>query len=282
MNDLKDSLKEDEKDFYDEGLDDKVDAAAEKILASIDPDAIKENVLKQLKEKDNSKVSSMLGKEYLTKDVSKMTGREKGVTFAQAVIRGDTGVLKALSEGQTIEGGYLVPEEFAAMVIRDLADGETILKETATIAMHRDTMKIPGLTDGPKVYWTSERAAKSTTTATFTEHTLTAFKCAAILYATDELVEDSKNIDIVQYVVKLFSEEMTQEMARVTTVGTGVEIQRLSVERLIAKTVNSVKTLTRATLSQALLVIARKVQRIADETLWVGNSATSAVIPSGI
>jgi len=30
------------------------------------------------------------------------------------------------------------------------------------IPMKRDVMKIPGLVDGPRVYWTDERAAKST------------------------------------------------------------------------------------------------------------------------
>jgi len=41
-------------------------------------------------------------------------------------------------------------------------------------------MKIPTLTSGPKVAWTAENAAKSTTTATFDEATLTVKKMAAI------------------------------------------------------------------------------------------------------
>jgi hypothetical protein len=41
-------------------------------------------------------------------------------------------------------------------------------------------MKIPTLTDGPKVSWTAENAAKSTTTAVFNEATLTVKKMAAI------------------------------------------------------------------------------------------------------
>lgn len=177
--DLKESI---EKDFYDEDVDIdlKIDEAAEAIMAKLDPEAMREKIVEQLKNEEHNKASSLLGERYTEKDVSKMTDREKGVAFAKAVIQSDITTIKSLSEGDVTAGGYLVPEQFAAMIIRDLEDGETILKETSTIAMTTDVLKIPGLVDGPRVYWTEEKAAKTTTTATFTEHTLTAYKCAAI------------------------------------------------------------------------------------------------------
>ena len=48
------------------------------------------------------------------------------------------------------------------------------------IPMKRDIMKIPTLVSKPQVRWTSENAAKSTTTAEFYEKTLTVYKVAAM------------------------------------------------------------------------------------------------------
>jgi len=62
---------------------------------------------------------------------------------------------------------------------------------------------------------------KSTTTARFTEKTLTAHKVAAILYASEELIEDCDTFDVVKLIIGLFSEKLAQEEDRVITAGTG-------------------------------------------------------------
>ena len=93
-------------------------------------------------------------------------------------------------------------------------------------------MKIPELLSGPDVYWTAENAAKTTTTAHFNERTLTVKKMAAIIYASDELIEESTEIDIVQLIIRLFSEKIAdrEEQAIVagngTTQPTGLETAR--------------------------------------------------------
>lgn len=87
--------------------------------------------------------------------------------------------------------------------------------------MKRDVMKIPGLVSGPKVSWTEENATKSTTTARFTEHTLTVKKMASIMYLSDELIEDCDTIDIVKFIIGLFSEAIGVEEDRVITAGNG-------------------------------------------------------------
>ena len=175
---------EDAPEPAEEKLDDKVDKAAEAIMAKLDPEVIKEKVLAALK-KDSvtapKKATSLIDFEQLMKkDVSEMTAKEKIVGFFQAMIWNDVEVLKALSEGTASEGGYLFPDEFRKKIIRDLEEVPHMRSRVTVIPMKRDVMKIPGLVDGPRVYWTDERAAKSTTTATFTEHTLTAYKMAAI------------------------------------------------------------------------------------------------------
>jgi HK97 family phage major capsid protein len=93
--------------------------------------------------------------------------------------------------------------------------------EVRVIPMARDILKAPTLATKPKVVWTAENAVKSTTTAAFYEATLTVKKMAAIMYASDELIEDSTEIDVVSLIVDLFSEAIGQEEDRVIWRGNG-------------------------------------------------------------
>lgn len=107
-------------------------------------------------------------------------------------------------------------------MIKDIEEPTRMRGLVTVIPMKRDVMKIPKLGSRPQVRWTSENAVKSTTTADFSQKTLTAYKCAAILYASEELVEDSKEIDVVKFIIGLFSEVLAEEEDKVITAGTGV------------------------------------------------------------
>jgi len=106
--------------------------------------------------------------------------------------------------------------------------------EVTVVPMRRDVMKIPNLQTKPKVTWTEELTTKSTTTASFDECTLTVKKCAAIMYLSDELVEDSQEIDVVKFIIGLFAEAIGEEENRViwrgngTTEPTGVVTARVA------------------------------------------------------
>jgi HK97 family phage major capsid protein len=208
-----------------EDLDDKVDEAAEKIVARLGLDKIQEAIRglqDGKKEEPAKKISALLDLETLMKkDVGQMTAKEKIIGFFQGMIQSNHAVLKALSEGTAADGGYLFPDEFRSEIIRDISDGGYMRSEVTVIPMKRDILKIPTLTTGPKVTWTAENAAKSTTTAAFYEATLTVKKMAAIMYASDELVEDSTEIDVVSFIVTLFAEAIGREEDRVIWRGNG-------------------------------------------------------------
>jgi len=93
--------------------------------------------------------------------------------------------------------------------------------EVRVMPMTRDIMQIPTLVSGPKVSWTSELASKSTTTARFGQATLTVYKMAAIQYISDELIADSKEINVVELIISLFAEAIGLEEDRVITAGSG-------------------------------------------------------------
>ena len=50
---------------------------------------------------------------------------------------------------------------------------------------------------------------------------MTAHKVAAILYSSEELVEDSVEIDVVKLIISLFAEAIAEEEDKVITAGTG-------------------------------------------------------------
>ena len=118
-------------------------------------------------------------------------------------------------------GGYLFPDEFRAELIKDLLAPNRMRSLVRVIRMKRDVMQIPKLGSRPHVVWTAENTAKSTTTADFSQKTLTAYKCAAILYSSQELIDDCDTFDVVKLIIELFGDALATEEDRVITAGGG-------------------------------------------------------------
>lgn len=219
-----------EEEKPEENIDEKVNDVSEKIANSIRAklgiDKIsdlntKVNQLVDNQTKGNSKIMEILSGKDLSTNKSKLTAEEKIVGFYHALVTGDKAVCKALSEGTAADGGYLFPDEFRSELVRWLADQNRMRSLVRVIPMRKDVMKVPSLVNTVHVYWTAENASKTTTTAEFGEVTLTARKIAAILYASDELVEDSTEIDVVNLIISLFGEAIAEEEDRVIIVGNG-------------------------------------------------------------
>ena len=171
--------------------------------------------------KRNSKLEKIFANTATKSDYDGLTTNEKVVAFYQAAVQCNHGVLKALSEGTAADGGYLFPDEFRYEVLRCIEGLGHMRNEVKVIPMKRDVMKIPTLESSVQVTWTEENTAKSTTTAHFGQATLTVYKMAAILYASDELIEDSSEIDIVKLIIDMFAEAVGREEDRVIAVGNG-------------------------------------------------------------
>jgi HK97 family phage major capsid protein len=207
-------------------LETKIDEAAEKMVAKLGLDELHKK-FDELRnavapEKKESKISALMDLEKLMKkDVGQMTAREKIIGFFQGIMQNNHAVMKALSEGSAADGGYLFPDEFRSEIIRDILETPHMRNEVTVVPMRRDILKVPTLASGPSVTWTEENAAKTTTSAHFGEVTLTVKKMAAILYASDELIADSQDIDVVNFIISLFAERIGAEEDRVITRGNG-------------------------------------------------------------
>lgn len=169
----------------------------------------------------SSKLKELLKGKDIFAGTDELTKDEKIIGFFHGLVTNNDHVLKALAEGTDADGGYLFPNEFLAEIVRDLPEINVMRNYVRIIPMKRDKMDVTSLVDGLDVFWTAENAAKSTTTARFSQQTLTAFKMAAILYSSDELIEDSTEIDIVSMIVTLFAEAVGEEEERVIWVGDG-------------------------------------------------------------
>jgi HK97 family phage major capsid protein len=99
---------------------------------------------------------------------------------------------RALNEGSNSAGGALVPEEFAARVIRLVENyGTFAASNVEKITMSRDTMIIPKRITGTSAYFVGEGTAVSESEPTYANVQLIAKKLACGTRLSSEIVEDA-------------------------------------------------------------------------------------------
>lgn len=221
------------------------DSATSKIGASIDSltEAMKGfTAEKQVESKSVDAqfvVDKQLGKSHSVEDLSeikvalpgrKQAGKEvtevsqKSVEFFSALYSGDKQKLQILSEGTAADGGYLVPEEFANVIVEDIRDISIMRGLASVMSTQTDTVHIPSLVSRPKAAWRSEKAVKNTSTATFTENVLTPYSLAAIVPLSNELVADAQlgvGGSIVNYIAGLMSVSLSEKEEQAFWTGSG-------------------------------------------------------------
>lgn len=157
------------------------------------------------------------------KQVKQISARSKH--FFAALLTSDKEKLQILSEGTAADGGYLVPEEFANMIVEDIRD-VSIMRQIAApaITIRSDTLHLPGLTSRPQAQWRAEKAAKATSTANFTENVFTPYSLASIVGLSNELVADAQlgvGGSIVNYIAQLMTTALNEKEERAFWVGSG-------------------------------------------------------------
>jgi len=155
----------------------------------------------------------------------------KTARFMKSLIRGDVATTRKiseearvkanLSEGTAGSGGFLVPDEFKAEILRIAATYGVIRRECRIIPMKSDVIYIPaaGSTEQSAI-WTNEAAQIKQTNPNFRQVALTINKLAALPKVTTELLEDA-DINIVQYLAELVGEAFAKEEDNQGFNGTG-------------------------------------------------------------
>jgi HK97 family phage major capsid protein len=164
-------------------------------------------------------------------DTSKAGLFAKSSMFMKALIGKDVQVLNTmheeqrikanLSEGTTTAGGFLVPEEFRAEIVRLAPQYGVIRANARVIPMRYDTLNIPAAgTTEQSAIWTNEAAKILQTDPTFRQLTLTINKLAALPKMTNELLADA-NSDVIQYLTMIIAEAFAGEEDNQGFNGTG-------------------------------------------------------------
>lgn len=148
----------------------------------------------------------------------------KTVKWAQALVQGDRQKLQLLTEGTAGAGGYLVPEEFANLIVEDKRDA-TIMRQIAdSMTIQSDTLHLPTLGSRPQAAWRSEAAVKQTSTVTWGELVFTPYSLAAIVGLSQELADDASlgvGGSIVNYVARLMVRSLAEKEEQAFWTGNG-------------------------------------------------------------
>ncbi len=120
--------------------------------------------------------------------------------------------LKALSEGSDSGGGFTVPEETAAPIIKRALERSIVEPLATVVPMRSDTYNYTieddlahtaSLHGGIIAYWTEEAGSKTVSQPKFRRVKLIAKKLTGFTYASDELLEDSA-VDLGAYLTECF------------------------------------------------------------------------------
>jgi len=225
-----------------------------------------------------------LGTQKVLLENRKMAGKKvtevsmKTVHFIAALREKNVEKLQVLSEGVGADGGFLVPEEFANMIVEDIRD-LNIMRQIAApaIPIQTDTFHLPGLASRPKAQWRSEKATKNTSTATFGENVFTPYSLAAIVPMSNELVADASlgvGASIVNYVGNLMATALAEKEEEAFWTGSGSG-RPSGVDGGVYSLRTVSAGLTDTTRADAIIAgFQRTPQGYRNRGSWVGNSAT--------
>lgn len=211
-----------------DSVQEKMSASMKELTEKMDSFAEKQAEITQQGRTDMFIVDKQLGKKHTVEEISEMKvelpGRkqagkkvtdvsQKSVEFFSALYAGDKQKLQVLSEGTAADGGYLVPEEFANVLIEDIRDINIMRQLASVMTTTTDSVHIPSLISRPKAAWRSEKAVKQTSTATFSENVLTPYSLASIVSLSNELVADAQlgvGGSIVNYIAGLMATALAE------------------------------------------------------------------------
>lgn len=144
--------------------------------------------------------------------------------WVKALLTGDhTKAAQFNEDADNARGGYLVPPQLMAEVLRIIPTGYGVARSDMTYLPFSgpgNERKIPTLASGITATWTGEGVAKTGTNPTFGLVTQTLKKLACIIPFTEEILEDSA-INLTQLVATLFAEAVAKEEDIQFFMGTG-------------------------------------------------------------
>lgn len=150
-------------------------------------------------------------------------GKERVKQFFIALFDNDRTKLDHLSGGTNADGGFLVPEEYASQFVEDRRDAVVMRMAGATqVNVVSDTFNIPQLSTRPRAYLAAELAVKSSTSASWTNISLTPYTLAAYMTASNQVVADAKiGGNLIDVITRLLTRAIAEREDELFFTGTG-------------------------------------------------------------
>ncbi len=134
--------------------------------------------------------------------------------------KADETALKALGEGTNSAGGYTVPEDFRAELVKSLLDFAVIRPLARTWQTSSDTFRLPTLATRPTAAITAENAAYNESDPSFGTLSLTPYKYTLLTRVSEEVLTDSA-INLQALLAELFGEAFADAQEAHFATGTG-------------------------------------------------------------
>lgn len=199
----------------------------------------------------------------------------KSLNFVQAWLTGDKQKLQVLVEGTGSRGGFLVPDDYADMIVEDIRDASTMRGLADVMTTTSDTLHLPNLASRPQAAFRSEAAVKQTSTVDFGENVFTPYSIATIVGLSNELVADAQlgvGASIVNKVAEYMATAIAEREDRAFWTGSGTG-QPTGISGYTLGTMSG--GITDTTRADALIqTYFRLPQGYRNRAVWAASSAT--------
>lgn len=123
------------------------------------------------------------------------------------------------------DGGFLVPEEISAAILKKMAGDESLMSRTTAIQVGGNALTInvdenQPWNGGVQAYWTAEGAAITESKPAFKQASWRLQKLAAMVKATDELLDDATALE--SYILASAPNAIVHQVNKAILTGNGV------------------------------------------------------------
>lgn len=214
----------------------------------------------------------------------KSMGEFAGAVKNWATGKRDERLIKAtgLSEGVDSDGGFTVPEEFRNTLMQKTWDYAALASRAMQLPMSTDSVRIPYLvetarTDGYRQggvlgYWRAEAGTAAGSKPTFGQLRLELNKVMALVYATDELIEDNA-IGVDALINTLAANELAFQLDNkiMNGTGAGVPLGILNAACLVSQAKETGQTAATVVFENVLKMWSRMPARNRNNAAWFIN-----------
>ncbi len=189
----------------------------------------------------------------------------------------------SVNETDSEYGGYLIPEEYRNQLLEVAIKKSNIMNMAVAIPMATNALNIPYISGfdrsgglihgGIQFSWLDEEATKTETRPKFGKIQLRLKKVAGLVYASDEILEDSP-VSMEPLLTRMFSDALAWELDEVfiNGVGAGKPLGILNAPCLVSVKAETGQSATTLVYENVLKMYARMWDK--SNAMWLANDDT--------